>query len=361
MSELIADAALQDPQDMRAAVRAFPDHLDVGWARAEGVDDLERFFEMPGEDAFDRHALRSVVLVGMGGSAIGGDLVRTLVADESPVPFSVVRDYTLPAFVDERTLVVASSYSGGTEETLAGYAEARARGARVVVVTSGGEIAERAETDGFPSVTIPGGLQPRAALGYSFGAVLRLARALGLVALPDDDWREALAEAQTRAALHDLDDETNPARALSEAYVNRLPVVYAAAGLMEAVAMRWRTQLHENAKHPAFGNVFPELDHNEIMGYEAGPADLLGRFHVEVLRDAGDHPQVQKRYDATRDLVAETVHGWTEVHSEGESRLARMLSLVQLGDAASYWLAIRKGVDPTPVETIQALKKQLAG
>ena len=344
---------------MRAAVRAFPDHLDVGWTRAEAADDLDRFFESPAEPAFDPAALNGVVLVGMGGSAIGGDLVRTLVAAESPVPFAVVRDYTLPAYVSERTLVIASSYSGGTEETLAAYADAVARGARVVVVTSGGEIAERAARDGFPTITIPGGLQPRAALGYSLGAVLRLARALGLLALSDADFRTAVSEARDRATLHDLDSDENPARAMSEAYLDRLPVVYTAAGLMEAVAMRWRTQLHENAKHPAVGNVFPELDHNEIMGYESGPADLLARMHVEVLRDRDDHPQVQKRYDATRALVAGSVHGWTEVTSEGETRLARVLSLVQLGDAASFWLAIRKGVDPTPVETIQALKKTL--
>lgn len=359
MPALITDAATQDPQDMRAAVRAFPDHLDVGWTRAAAVDDLDRFFETPTEPAFRVGALNGVVLAGMGGSAIGGDLVRTLVEAESAVPFAVVRGYTLPGWVSERTLVIASSYSGGTEETLSAYADASARGARLAVVTSGGEIAERAEADGVPTVTIPGGLQPRAALGYSLGAVLRLARALGLLTLPDDDYHEALVEARDRAILHDLDDDSNPARALSEAYVNRLPVVYTAAGLMEAVAMRWRTQLHENAKHPAYGNVFPELDHNEIMGYESGPVDLLGRMHVEVLRDRDDHPQVQKRFAATRDLVQGAVHGWTEVESEGESRLARVLSLVQLGDAASFWLAVRKGVDPTPVETIQALKKTL--
>ena len=361
MPALLTDASTQDPQDMRAAVRAFPDHLDVGWTRAAAVDDLDRFFESPTEPTFDRDALTGVVLVGMGGSAIGGDLVRTLARDEAPVPFEVVRGYTLPAWVGERTLVIASSYSGGTEETLSAYAEAVERGAHVVVITSGGEIARMAEAAGFPTITIPGGLQPRAALGYSLGAGLRLARALGLITLPDADWHEALEDARGRAALHDLDDETNPARALSEAYVGRLPVVYTAAGLMEAVALRWRTQIHENAKHPAVGNVFPELDHNEIMGYESGPEDLLKRMHVEVLRDRDDHPQVQKRYAATRALVQDDVHGWTEVESEGESRLARMLSLVQLGDAASFWLAMRKGVDPTPVETIQALKRTLAG
>ena len=160
----------------------------------------------------------------MGGSAIGGDLVRTLAAATAPVPFAVVRDYTLPAWVCERTLVVASSYSGGTEETLSGYAEAtaprRARRRRDVGRRDRGE---RAAADGFPVVTIPGGLQPRAALGYSLGAVLRLARALGLLALPDADFDGAVAEARARADRHDADDDANPARALSEAYLDRLP------------------------------------------------------------------------------------------------------------------------------------------
>jgi glucose/mannose-6-phosphate isomerase len=124
--------------------------------------------------------------------------------------------------------------------------------------------------------------------------------------------------------------------------------------------MRWRTQIHENAKHPAFGNVFPELDHNEIMSYEAGPVDLLRRMSVVVLRDRDDHPQVQRRFTSTKDLIAGRVEAWREVETEGDTRLARMLSLVQLGDWASYWLAARKGVDPTPVETIQNLKKALA-
>ena len=147
---------------------------------------------------------------------------------------------------------------------------------------------------------------------------------------------------------------------LSARFEGALPVVYTGVGLLEAVGLRWRTQIHENAKHPAVGNVFPELDHNEIMGFESGPPEVLGRMQIVVLRDRDDHAQVQKRFAATRDLVEPTVGGWTEVETEGESRLSRMLSLVQLGDWVSFWQAMRKGVDPTPVETIQQLKKTLA-
>ncbi len=339
-----------DPGDMRAAVRAFPDHLAEGWRRGAAVDDFD----------LDASAFDGVVLCGMGGSAIGGDLVRGVVEPTSPLPFVVNRGYSLPGWVGERTLVVASSYSGGTEETLSAFADAEARGARRLAITSGGDLWEIADDEGLDVVAIPGGLQPRAALGYSLGVVLRLARKLGLAELSDAEFDVALAAARDRAERHDGDADGNPARDLAASFEDVLPVVYTGVGLLEPVGMRWRTQVHENAKHPAVGNVLPELDHNEIMGFEAAPPALAERMHVVALRDADDHAQIVKRFEATRDLVAPGIAGWTELESEGDSRLARALSLVQLGDATSFWLAVRKGVDPTPVETIQALKKTLA-
>ena len=349
MTEPLHSAAL-DPDDMRGAIRAFPDHLATGWSRGAAVDG----FGLAGAE------IDGVVVCGMGGSAIGGDLVRGLVEPTASVPFVVHRGYSLPGWVGERTLVVVSTYSGGTEETLSAYAEARSRGARGLVITSGGEALDRARADGLDHVVIPGGLQPRAALGYSLGVGLRLARALDLASLPDDDVDAALDAARQRADLHDRDADGNPARDLSARWVDALPVVYTGTGLLEAVGLRWRTQIHENAKHPAVGNVLPELDHNEIMGYEAAPESLSRSMQVVALRDAEDNPQVARRVDATRELVASGIGGWTEVRAEG-GRLDRMLSLVQLGDAASLWLALRKGVDPTPVETIQQLKRTLAG
>ena len=356
MSDTLYSAGV-DPDDMRGAVRAFPDHLEEGWRRGAAVESF----------GLEAASLDGVVLCGMGGSAIGGDLVAGLVEPTASLPFVVNRGYTLPGWVGEQTLVVASSYSGGTEETLSAFEEARQRGARILAVTSGGALGEHADADGLDLVEIPGGLQPRAALGYSLGVGLRIARALGLAELPDAEVEAALAAARDRAARHDQDAEgspeagtANPARDLSARFEGALPVVYTGVGLLEAVGMRWRTQLHENAKHPAVGNVLPELDHNEIMGFEEGPEGVLSRMQIIALRDADDHAQVSKRFDATRDLVEGSVGGWTEVRSEGDSRLDRMLSLVQLGDAASFWLAVRKGVDPTPVETIQALKKTLA-
>ena len=339
-----------DPSDMRAAVRAFPEHLAEGWARGAAFDDA----------GLEPSAFDGVVICGMGGSAIGGDLVRALVEPTSPLPVVVNRGYTLPAWVGEGTLVVASSYSGGTEETLAAFGEAVGRGADLVAITSGGALADRADAEGADVVEIPGGLQPRAALGYSLGVLLRLARALGLAALPDAEVDAALDAARQRAERNDEDAAGNLPRDLAVALDGALPMIYTGVGLLEPVGMRWRTQIHENAKHPAVGNVLPELDHNEIMGFEAAPEELLSRMQVVALRDVDDHSQVGRRFETTCDLIGPRVGGWTTVQSEGDSRLARMLSLVQIGDATSFWLAAVKGVDPTPVETIQQLKKTLA-
>ena len=341
-----------DPDEMLGHIRAFPDHLAGGWRRGAQAAGF----------GWQAAEFNAVVVCGMGGSAIGGDLVRTFVEPESPVPVHVVRGYTLPAFVSGQTLVVVSSYSGGTEETLACYAEARQRGAAVLAVTSGGDVKATAEQAGHRVIEIPGGMQPRAALGFSLGVLLRVAREIGLADLSGDTFESAVDLARERSErLGSPDGAGNRAVALAETLHGALPVVYSGPGLLEAVNGRWRTQLHENAKAPAVGNLFPELNHNEIMGFEAAPEGIASRMAVVVLRDEGDHVQVQKRMAATRDLVQAGVASWTEVESDGPSRLARMLSLLQLGDFTSFYLAMLQGVDPTPVETIQQLKRTLAG
>ncbi|MDX1531244.1 MAG: bifunctional phosphoglucose/phosphomannose isomerase, partial [Rhodothermales bacterium] len=336
-------------QDMFGAIRAFPDHFRDGWVRAA---DFQPEIRLQDAD--------QVVIVGMGGSAIGGDLVRTYCRDTAPVPISVVRDYTLPASVGERSIVVASSYSGGTEETLSSFEEALRRDATVYAVTSGGTLQARVEAEGLKAVSIPGGMQPRAALGYSFSVLLRMADKLGLCSVSDAEYEEASQILDGNAAVY-ADPSGNAARDLAEDLWGQLPVVYRGPGLLEAVGMRWQTQLHENAKQLAYGNVFAELNHNEIMAWEATPEEIRERVAVVVLRDRGDHAQVQRRMEVTRGLVEDRIGGWTEVQSQGERPLARMLSTIQLGDFVSFYLGMLAGVDPTPVDTIQELKKTLAG
>ncbi|MEM8557307.1 MAG: bifunctional phosphoglucose/phosphomannose isomerase [Bacteroidota bacterium] len=351
LADIDFDARLThlDPDAMRAAVRAFPDHFREGWSRAASVEGLD----------WTATDFDAVVVCGMGGSAIGGDLTRTYCEATSPVPTAVVRGYDLPAYVGPKTLVVASSYSGGTEETLSAFQQALDRGATVLCVTTGGTLLDAAKREGLAHVVVPGGLQPRAALGYSFSVLLRLARALGMTDLPDADLDAALDEATARAATY-AQTTDNPALELADTLYGKLSVIYSGAGFLEAVNLRWRTQIHENAKAPAVGNLFAELNHNEIMGFEAAPVAISQQMGIVVLRDADDHAQIQKRIDITRGLLEDSVASWTEVESEGTTRLGRMLSLLQLGDSVSFWLAMLQDVDPTPVDTIQALKKTLA-
>ncbi|MEM6782296.1 MAG: bifunctional phosphoglucose/phosphomannose isomerase [Bacteroidota bacterium] len=338
-----------DPDGMLGAICAFPDHFREGWTRAASIESL-------GWSATDFDA---VVVCGMGGSAIGGDLTRTYCEATCPVPMTVVRGYDLPAFVGPKTLVVASSYSGGTEETLSAFGQALDRGATVLCVTTGGTLLDEAKKHNLAHVVVPGGLQPRAALGYSFSVLLRLARALGMTALPDADLDAALDEAAARAARMST-SEGNEALDLAEALYGKLSVIYSGTGFLEAVNMRWRTQIHENAKAPAVGNLFAELNHNEIMGFEAAPVSISQQMAVVVLRDESDHAQIQKRMTITQGLLEDDVASWSEAPAEGSTRLGRMLSLLQLGDFVSFWLAMLQGVDPTPVDTIQQLKKTLA-
>jgi glucose/mannose-6-phosphate isomerase len=337
-----------DRSGMYDLIRAFPDHWREGRVLARAA---ELNLSVDGRS--------QVVVAGMGGSAIGGDLLRALAQDEASVPVSVVRGYRLPASVDARAVVIVSSFSGNTEETLSAMDEALARSAAVVCIASGGTVLERAQADGLPHVQIPGGMPPRAALGYSLSVLLTLAERVGLLHLGEDAWHEAqgLLEDQAEAYAY---PSGNHALALAEELVSLMPLVYTASGLLKAVGLRWRGQLQENSKKMAAGNVFPELNHNEIMGWEE-EGERLRSFGVVVLRDRDDHPRVQRRMDVTRDLLAGRAGYWTEEAAEGESKLARMLSLVNLGDWVSLYLAALRGVDPTPIGLINRLKETLQG
>jgi glucose/mannose-6-phosphate isomerase len=338
-----------DPADMLGAVRAFPSHFREGWVQAADLEPRHRATDLDG-----------MVIVGMGGSAIAGDLLRGYAYASSPVPVEVVRDYTLPRWVGPNTLVLASSYSGNTEETLAAAAEAEERGAAVYVVASGGALMEDAQHRGMPHVRLPTGMQPRAALGYSFAALLRVADKLGLIDVHEDAFTEAVdsARAQSTAMGKDSGGE---ALDLAKSLYGRLSVIYTGSGILEPVGRRWQTQLHENAKQLAYGNRYAELNHNEVVGWEETPSALRERVAVVVLRDPEDHPRIRQRMDATRRILQERAASWTEIDARGRHRLTRMLTTIQLGDFTSCYLAMLLGVDPTPVATIDRIKAELAG
>jgi len=340
-----------DPGNMYSHIRQFPEQ--VGLAIKIGAQaDLGKL---------DRAGVDQIVVAGLGGSAIGGDLVRSYLAEWLEVPMMVVRDYVLPNFVGKRTLVLVSSYSGNTEETLSAYSQALAVGAKILAFTSGGELARRAAADGYPVVTIPGGLMPRAALGYSFFPMLMALARLGFC--PD----QASAVEETRKLLNDrvglfagsVPQSENPAKQAALAWQKHVPVIYAGNVRFDAVALRIKCQIAENAKQLAFANVFPEFNHNELVGY--GKLEHVAKLlTVFIVRDAGDHRRTGFRMAIVRKMIADLGIPVTEVETAGQSSLARMFSVIQWGDFASYYLAILNGVDPTPIAAIDHLKQELA-
>jgi glucose/mannose-6-phosphate isomerase len=303
--------------------------------------------------------VQNVVLNGLGGSAIGGDLLKSYLAGELTIPFLVNRHYALPKFVGKSTLVIISSYSGNTEETTAAFKEALKRGAKILCISSGGEVTKIARKHKLPLIVIPGGLPPRAALGYSFFPLLIALGKLGLIRNKAKDIKEALAILKTKSDEYGSPDPaSNRSIQLAEQLQNRIGVVYSSVERFDAVATRWRGQMAENGKSLMFGHVLPEMNHNELVGWKA-LTNQMSDMQVIMLRDKDDHPRVRIRMDVTRGVIAEHTTHLTEVWSEGQSLLARIFSLVYLGDWTSFYLAILHGIDPSPVRVIDFLKEEL--
>lgn len=306
-------------------------------------------------------AVSHVVVTGLGGSAIGGDLLRVYCRDKCAVPVIVNRDYTMPSFVGKDTLVFAVSYSGNTEETISAYREAKQRGATLIALTTGGKLKEMAQNDGAPVVTVPCGIAPRSASGYLFIPTLRIMERLGFFNGIAQDVESLVRHLK---ALHEqlrpeVPVDKNPAKQLAIKLHNRIPVIWGVAGTTGVVAQRWKGQINENAKAPACWNVFPELNHNELVGFK-NPENLLKNVHVVILRDDRDDPRVQRRIEITKGVISGAVAGITDVRAGGESDLARLYSLIYSGDYTSLYLAYLYGVDPGPVEVIDYLKSELA-
>ncbi|MGE5554007.1 MAG: bifunctional phosphoglucose/phosphomannose isomerase [Betaproteobacteria bacterium] len=341
---------------------ASADPTGMGQWVAELPEQCEEAFRIGQEAPLPQTAgVKQVVVIGIGGSAIGADLLRGYTEGELKVPFLVSRNYRLPGFVDRETLVIALSYSGNTEETLSAYAEARERGATMFAITSGGELERRAKADGVPFCLIPAGFSPRAALGYSFVPLLAVLARLGLIRDRAEDLAEAIRVMRDQRAEVGQQTPTadNPAKQLAERLYGKFPFVYGASPWSSVVAYRWKSQMNENGKSIAHSNALPELNHNETVGWEH-PSSLTAQVEVVLLRDREDHPKVQRRFEVTSTIMRPHVSGISEVWSRGNSVLARLFSLLYHGDFTSYYLALLNGVDPTPVKVIDYLKGELA-
>jgi glucose/mannose-6-phosphate isomerase len=331
-------ASAQDPSRMLDLIMGLPRMVAEAWAlRADPpVPPLRP---------------AAVVTLGLGGSGIGGDLLRSVLADEAPFPVVGVKDYHVPAFLGTRVLALACSYSGATEETLNAYEEASSAGASCVVITSGGELLERARRRGHPAVVVPRGLPPRAALAYLFIPMLAVLHGAGAI-------RSFEVEVQEAARL-EAERYRRAADALAGRLVGRIPVIYSAAPLLEPVAQRWKDQFNENAKTFAVWNTFPELNHNETVGWGLD-APLAGLIHVIILNDRTQPVRLSQGVAITKEIAFHRAGGLDEFTSEGEHKLTRLLSLILLGDLVSWNLAIKRDIDPTPVSVIDELKRRLA-
>ncbi len=341
-----------DPANMYNHIFDFPEQM----ARALNIG---KSWKIDPKQFLD---VKNIVLIGMGGSAIGGDLARSFLNSKLEIPFHVCRHYQLPEFVDDETLVIASSYSGNTEETLSALDNALARKAMIAAITTGGMMAEVCKLNDIPMATLPSGMQPRAALGFSFVPILMFLEKIKLIPSMANEITATIEKLKIyrQEYIEDGPVKNNDAKKLAEKLVGKTVIVYSGPTLTDAVAVRWKGQICENAKTLAFANHFAEFNHNELVGWSDLTRKYADRLAVLILRDKDDHPQIKKRMDIIKPLIEDTGTEVIEVESKGVNELERMFSLIQIGDFVSYYLAILNNQDPTPVVTIEMLKAALA-
>ncbi|MGI9098911.1 MAG: bifunctional phosphoglucose/phosphomannose isomerase [Solirubrobacteraceae bacterium] len=338
--------AAVDRSDLHADIVGLPEHLRDALWKAQSAQ-LQPW-ESPG----------GLIVAGMGGSGVGGVLARAILGDHASRPILSSRTYGLPAWTTPDTTVLCASYSGDTEETLACYEAAGALGAVRVAVTSGGKLAEIARADGVPVIPVAGGFQPRAAVAYMTVAALEVAGLCGAGPRVGSEIDVAADHLEQLVVEWSADGpEDSEPKTLARALRDSVAVI-TGSGITQPVAYRWKTQLNENAKVPAFTHELPELDHNEIVGWQGAPA--LGRFAAIFLDDSDSPPRVKQRMALTRELIADNATGTFVVQSRGRTAVERILSLVLLGDLVSLYVAVLRGTDPTPVDVIDELKRKLS-
>lgn len=335
-----------DPTGQAADIADLANHLRDALWRVESAQISE--FDTDG----------GLIVAGMGGSAIGGGLALAAFGPQATRPLVTARGYALPSWAGSDSVVLCSSYSGSTEETLAAYDAAKSLGARRVVATTGGPLAERARADKVPVIPLPGGFQPRAAVGYAFAIAAEVAALAGVGPSLHAEIEAAATLVEGLAAeWGPSGPEDGAAKMLARELHGHVPVV-AGAELTWPVAYRWKTQFNENSKLHAFASELPELDHNEIVGWR--DSGTFGRFAAVLLDDPATHPRTRRRVGLTAELIAGGAGRVITLAGEGQTRTERVASLVLLGDLTSLYLAIQRGVDPAEIDVLTSLKRQLA-
>jgi len=349
----ILDAATalgrRDPGGMFGRIAEFPRQIRSAWA-------ISRELTLPE----GHRSARAVAVLGMGGSAIAGDLVRSIYADRLRVPLVSVRDYALPAWVSSDTLVVAVSHSGGTEETISALSAALERRCPVAVITTGGPLGDVAARVDLPRLLYPDESMPRAALGYTLMLICGLLERAGMLDIDEREIDEAIAatSAVVAACAPDAPTGGNTAKQLAWTLVDRLPIIEA-SGFLAAVARRWKTQINENAKSIAAAEELPEATHNTVVGYEQ-PETLRDHLYVVFLASSSDHPRNSLRASLSTELLAAAGISYQVAPLGGDGRLGQACAGICLGDYVSAYLALLYGVDPTPVEAIAHVKSGMS-
>lgn len=305
-------------------------------------------------------APKNIVIVGMGGSAIGGEILKDWLRDELPIPIEVCRDYILPAYVNEDTLVFVNSYSGNTEETLTAFLSARKRKCTVLAVTSGGLLESLCTEQNIPFVKIPSGLQPRVAVPYMFFPLPILLEKLGILSKIENELQDAIEVIDNVAKQNasSVPTKNNIAKQFAKKLAGTLPVIYGFRQYI-SIAHRLKAQFNENSKVHSKSDFFPELNHNETVGYEA-PDALNKTLSVILIRDPRESSEISARIETTKELVFCRAKNVLEIEAKGDTKLAKMLSVLVIGDYISVYLAILRNVDPTPVKIIDQIKSELA-
>jgi glucose/mannose-6-phosphate isomerase len=303
----------------------------------------------------------NILVSGVGGSAIGGDILRIIAQHKVSIPVAVNRNYDIPAYVNENTLFLAVSYSGNTEETIASAQKASDQKANIICITSGGKVAEMAEFMGWGKVVLPGGMPPRAATGYLFAPLALILGKIGYLSGVDEDIRETVKILKSIWDEYGISApaEENKAMNIARELKRAIPVIWGVQGVTDISALRWKTQLNENAKCLAYYNVFPELNHNELAGMEI-PDSLIAQMVAVFLCDNYEQYRIKKRMEITQNLIADKIKKVIKVNARGESLMARIYSLCYIGDLVSVYLAGEYGIDPHSIKMIDYLKEKLA-
>ena len=333
-----------DPQDQFSVLKNSYKQIESAWNNNSQFKNL------------GKPDVNKIIISGLGGSAISADLLKNYLQHDLKIPLITNRDYFLPAFADRKTLVIVSSYSGNTEETISVFKQAISKKCKIVAVASGGMISELAKKNKIPLIIVESGFQPRYALGLSFFTLLKILQSMKLI--PKEDKNVTQIKNLWKKKGKDLSEENNTALSIAEMLVGHVPIIYSAEGSTSAVGYRFKCQLNENSKMHAFHNSIPEMNHNEIIGWETFREKNL-RTKVITILDTGYHPQVKKRFKIVTELIHKSGAGVVELKSSQKNFKVRIMDLIYLIDWITFYLAVLRGFDPSEIDYIHELKNRL--